>query len=125
MQTRRAVSTLAALVIALLLGSDHATAQNAPQNTREVTVQVNTGRYASSEAAADEATRLVREWQRTQRPLQGYHITGFSYQVQTTTHQSWHYYIPIGFGASIPGMLFGTMEHSVETVRVTIHEALD
>jgi hypothetical protein len=125
MQTRRAVSTLAALVIGLLLMRDHADAQNAQNNTREVTVQVNTGRYASSQAAVDEATRLVREWQRTQRPLQGYHITGFSYQVRTTSHMSWHHYIPIGIGGSIPGALFGTIEYSVESVRVTIHETLD
>ena len=125
MKTDRAVGALAVLVIGLLLARDHAVAQNTPQNTREVTVHVNTGRYASAQAAADEATRLVREWQRTQRPLQGYRITGFGYQVRTTSHHSWHHYIPIGFGGSLPGALFGSIEYSVEDVRVTIYEVLE
>jgi hypothetical protein len=122
MKTRRAIPSFAVLVIGLLLAHDHATAQNTPINKRDVTVEVNTGRYPSATAAADEATRLVRVWQRTQRPLQGYQITSFTYQVQTTEHQSWHHYIPIGFGASLPGLLFGSTEYSVEKVKVTITE---
>jgi hypothetical protein len=125
MQSRHAAVAIAALAIGLSLADDPAAAQNTQQNRREVTVEVNTGRYGSSQEAIDEATRLVREWQKTQRPLQGYHITGFGYSVQTTRHQSWHHYIPIGFGGSIPGALWGTTEYSVGNVRVTIYEAMD
>lgn len=125
MQSRHAIGALVALAIAVPLASGTAAAQNTQQNRREVTVEVNTGRYGSSQEAVDEATRLVREWQRTQRPLQGYHIVAFGYSVQTTSHRSWHHYIPIGFGGSLPGALWGTTEYSVQSVRVTIYEILD
>lgn len=125
MQSRHAASAAAALAIGLGLASGPAAAQNTKQNRRDVTVDVNTGRYGSSQEAIDEATRLVREWERTQRPLQGYHITGFGYSVRTTQHRSWHHYIPIGFGGSLPGALWGTTEYSVESVRVTIYEVMD
>ena len=124
MQSRHAAGALTALALGISLSSSSATAQNTPQNTREATVQVNTGRYGTSQEAVDEATRLVREWQKTQRPLQGYHIVSYGYSVKTTRHDSWHHYIPIGFGGSLPGALWGTSEYSVESVKVTITEVL-
>jgi hypothetical protein len=121
MTSPRAIGTLAALAIVLLLASGPASAQNAQQR-RVVTIEVNTGRYSSDQDAINEATRLVREWEGTQLPVPGWQIVAFGYQVKTTQHKSWHHYIPIGIGGSVPGALWGTTEYSVEKVTVTIYE---